>query len=378
MRNRSTRNIVLISLISIFLLVFNIIIKKHIILYAECIMAAFMLAIVFLAIQSYGIQKDKSTRLKSNLFLKTAQILTIYFIVISLFGLYFGFSKIVFSLKPISIINNTFAPVITFSCLEIFRYIITNGNKDNKKTLIIMNILIGILELSITTRYLYFYSLETAYKTIADYLIPVALKQVAFGILCYHGGLKPSFLYRIIMVIYTYMVPIHPNFSETIVCMCNIILPILIITSSLEVIDVDKREKEYITKKSNLGNVVTAVFIICLFILITGVSPIGITAIASDSMYPTFGKGSGVVTLKLKEENLKEGDIISFNKKNKKIIHRIDKIEVVGKEKRYFTKGDANNVLDKDYVTFDDINDKILFSIPLIGYPSIIFYELIS
>ena len=216
------------------------------------------------------------------------------------------------------------------------------------------------------------------YKSIADYIVPVAVKQIAFGLLCYHGGLKPVLLYRMIMVLYIYVVPIHPNFSEAIICMCNIILPIWIIAKTNEVIEEDK-EKEQITKKNNiLENLIITAVLIGLMVLVSGISPIGITAIASNSMHPTFSKGDGIITLKVKEEKLKEGDIISFNQKNKKIIHRIKKIEVIGSETRYYTKGDANSNVDDGYITYKDINNKIIVSIPLVGYPSIIFSELFS
>ena len=95
-------------------------------------------------------------------------------------------------------------------------------------------------------------------------------------------------------------------------------------------------------------------------------------------MYPTFSKGSAVITLKVNNENLKKGDIISFTSKNKNIIHRIEKIEVVEEETRYYTKGDANTTVDYGYILSNNINSKIIFSIPLLGYPSIIFNEIFS
>ena len=98
MKNRTHRNIILLSLYSAFLLIFNTIIKKQVIVYAESIIAAFMLVIVFLSIQMYGYQKDKNNAFKNRIVIKISQILIIYLISIYLFGLYFGYSKIVFSL----------------------------------------------------------------------------------------------------------------------------------------------------------------------------------------------------------------------------------------------------------------------------------------
>ena len=235
MKKRSTKNIFLISLISIFLLVFNILVKKYLFIYAESIMAAFMIVIVVLSIQMYGFHIDRNNRLKNNLFFNIAQVIATYFIIIYLLGLYFGYSKIVFSLKPISILNNTFAPIVIFICLEVFRYIVTNNNRDNNKKIIFFNFIIGLIELSISTKYLNFDNLEMAYKSIADFIIPVAVKQLALGTICYHGGLKPLFLYRSVMLIYTYLVPIQPSFNETIICVCNILLPVLLLIKTNDV-----------------------------------------------------------------------------------------------------------------------------------------------
>ena len=66
-------------------------------------------------------------------------------------------------------------------------------------------VLIGLLELSVTTKYFYFNNFEAAYKTIADFIVPVVIKQFAFGYLGYYGGLKPLMLYRVIVVLYTYL-----------------------------------------------------------------------------------------------------------------------------------------------------------------------------
>ena len=124
---KNLKNVFLISLISIFLLIFNISVKSTLFIYAESIMAAFMLVVIFLAVQMFGIQKDKNNRLKGLLFFQVAQILALYFIIIYLSGIYFGYSKIVFSLKPMSILNNTLAPII------IFFLIICTSCKDNKE-----------------------------------------------------------------------------------------------------------------------------------------------------------------------------------------------------------------------------------------------------
>ena len=203
-------------------------------------------------------------------------------------------------MKPQSIINNIFAPIIIFIALELFRYSIINNNKDNIKNIVLYSIFIGLLELSVSTRVLEFYNLEVAYKSIADFIIPVIVKQVAFGYVGYHGGLKPLLLYRIVLVLYTYVVPVHPNFGPSLNCMCNILLPVLIFFKSYSFNEDEKREKVYITKENPVVKyVIPYGLLFVLFLTVIGVLPVGITAIASDSMHPVFNKGDAVITLKV-------------------------------------------------------------------------------
>lgn len=372
---KNLKKILLLILISIFLVVFNVVIKNNIILYAESIMAAFMLIILFLSLLFWGYQKDKKYQLKSNLFIKVGQVLTLYFIIIYLMGLYFGFSKIVFSLKPVSILNNTLSPIIIFICLEIFRYIITRNNIDDKRYLIIFNIFIGLLELSVSVRHLSFNDFEGVFLSFADYIVPITLKQVMLAYLCYYGGLKGNILYRIIDVLYMYIIPIHPSFSDTMNCMANILLPLALLINISNVVEEDKKEKNILVKGNKLQYVIFLILFGLVGLLVSGYLPISLIAIASNSMSPTFEKGAVVVALKVDGKAINKGDIVSFIKDNKKIIHRVDSIIDDGEVVRYYTKGDANKSVDKDYIVYNDIEDKIIFSIPLIGYPSILINE---
>lgn len=379
MSKRSIKNLLFISLISIFLLFFNLFVKKQIFIYAESIMAAFMIVVVFLSFILFGYQKDKNNRVKNDLFLLVGQILASYFIIIYLLGIYFGYSKIVFSLKPISILNNLFAPIITFLCLEVFRYIIINNNRDNIKNIYFYSILFGLLELSVSTKYLYFSDFETIYKTLADFILPITIKQFAFGYLGYYAGLKPLMLYRIVIVLYTYVVPIQPDLGPALLCMCNILLPLVILIKTNEFVEEENREKEYITKSSNsLWYIGSCGVLVVMFLFVAGFLPIGMTAIASNSMHPTFDRGAVVLTLKVKQEELKKGDIISFISENKTVVHRIDSIVEEQGEKRYITKGDANNVIDNGYVIYAQVKNKVILSIPLIGYPVLFVGELLN
>ena len=50
-------------------------------------------------------------------------------------------------------------------------------------------------------------------------------------------------------------------------------------------------------------------------------------------------------------------------------VHRVIDKAIVNGEKRYYTKGDANEKMDSSYITDDEIDGLVLFRIKYIGYP---------
>ena len=87
--------------------------------------------------------------------------------------------------------------------------------------------------------------------------------------------------------------------------------------------------------------------------------------VISGSMEPEIKTGSiAFISKNIDYENIKEGDIISYDLGKTKVLHR-----VIDKNKEgLITKGDNNNVVDFGIVTESQINGKYLFSIPLLGY----------
>ena len=85
--------------------------------------------------------------------------------------------------------------------------------------------------------------------------------------------------------------------------------------------------------------------------------------IVSESMEPTIMTGDAIFTKKIKQEDLKVNDIISFRQRNEIITHKIvDIIEEDGIIK-YKTKGDNNKNEDKETVTYDKIEGKYEFKL---------------
>ena len=106
--------------------------------------------------------------------------------------------------------------------------------------------------------------------------------------------------------------------------------------------------------------------IIGLGILLTVTFLFGIRpyVVLSGSMESAIHTGSVCFVAKEDFYNVKENDIIAFQRNNTMITHRAVKIE----NSRIYTKGDANKSQDNGYVTPSDFKGITVFSVPYAGY----------
>lgn len=91
--------------------------------------------------------------------------------------------------------------------------------------------------------------------------------------------------------------------------------------------------------------------------------------VLSGSMEPAIHTGSVVVMAPAKDYKI--GDVITFDdagRNNIPTTHRINDIKIIGGSPVYITKGDANNTPDGREITQNEIDGKVLFSIPYLGY----------
>lgn len=90
--------------------------------------------------------------------------------------------------------------------------------------------------------------------------------------------------------------------------------------------------------------------------------------ITTDSMTPSINAGDVIIVKKVQEEKLQVGDVITFQKQDKVITHRITNIEEQDGKKVYTTKGDNNNLEDNETIEYANIEGKNVLTIPKLGY----------
>ena len=143
-----------------------------------------------------------------------------------------------------------------------------------------------------------------------------------------------------------------------------------------ELDNINRRNKNIKITKIIINIIVIVLLYNIILILISCVNKIdnislfGFKAyiITTDSMKPSINKEDVVIVTKEKEDKLNIGDVITFKKDNKVITHRITNIEEQEGKKIYTTKGDNNNLEDKEKIDYSVIEGKNILVIPKLGY----------
>ena len=378
MNKKGIKNRCLLFSLLIYILLYRLVIYEHILKYSESITAAFMMIMLFVAIMLLGFQKNKTTKITKYVTNITITIIVIFFIISYGLGLAVGFLRNSYSLAFPAIIDNIFAPIIIMICLELFRYVIVCNNKGNKPFVFLAVTLITILELSINVRNIDFNDLASTFKVLTSTVLPIISKNIVLSYLAYNVGFIPGLIYRLVMGVYVYVMPIIPDLGPYIDSMIGIGLPLLIYLYSERTLSEYYNGIEYEVRRRTFrwSDVPALVFIVILVCLISGYFPHYLLGIGSGSMSPQIEKGDAVLVQKVKDkDDIKVGDIIVFNMRNITSVHRLIDIEKRNGTTYYITKGDANNAEDNINLTMKDIKGKVKFKIKYIGIPSVYLSE---
>lgn len=150
------------------------------------------------------------------------------------------------------------------------------------------------------------------------------------------------------------------------------------------------QNKNYINKevmeleiiKKKIGNIILIFLLICAISyvissfkvykgeeVIPNIFGIYGFTISTGSMEPAIKTGDYLISKKVKSDDIKIGDIITFIDENVIVTHRVlDRITEEDGKSSFITKGDANNIEDDKIIVSEDIVSKYIFKIPMLGY----------
>lgn len=203
--------------------------------------------------------------------------------------------------------------------------------------------------------------------------------NIFFNYIAKRYGISGIIIYRLITSLYIYIIPIIPDiyiFFKTFFRMLFPFIMYLIIEGTYAKTSLVTSKK--VKQQNILSITITILLMLVVIMLISCKFTYGILVIGSGSMTGTIDKGDAVVFKKYKNQEISKGQIIVFKKNGVTLIHRvIDKRNING-EIRYYTKGDANKMMDSGYILSKDITGCVNFKIKYIGYPTIWVNEIFS
>lgn len=379
MKRGDKRTLVILTII-VFVLLFDILILKKLTKYSIC---AFIALLILTSYYLIGFRKIKS-RYDKDIILTMCIYVFIYYIIIYLLGLVIGFTRNIYSLSILSILKNIFPVIISISLIEILRYIINSQIKNNKWLLFYSAIVFTLLDSALIIKATAFTNFYKILNTFGLFVLPNLSKSILLTFLSIKSSYKPCLIYRYLMEIPKYILPIIPNFGNYLESMLYIIIPLLIFISTYNIFDKLKHRKIISKNKNSIEKYIyicLSVFLVVLICTSSGLFKYRSFVIATGSMTPNINKGDMVVIERLSDDEknkLKEGDIIAFNMDNKVVVHRIIKKYNTSRGVFYNTKGDNNNSPDGYLLDIDNIVGLEKFKIRYIGYPTVAIFDRIK
>lgn len=345
-------------------------------IYRTLILAIFLL--IYTPILKIAIKKRNITSYqKKEIIILMTIFAIIYVIGFYLLGIYFGFYKATVTFGLTSLIYFIIPLTIIITATETIREILLS--QKGKLTKVITFIVVIVIDLIIYTEVYSIKSLEDFLMVVGYILFASVSCNLLYNYITIRYGKTGIIVYRLITILYAYIIPIIPNVYIFFRSFLRILYPYFIYlflestySKTSFVVAYKDRTKEIIS---------TSVLVLTLSLIIMLVScqfKYGILVIGSGSMKGTLNYGDATIYEKYDNQTLKKGDVIVFNKDKLQIIHRINDIKEVNGKVRYYTKGDANDQIDDGYITDKEIKGITKLRIKHIGYPTLWIKEIFS
>ena len=304
--------------------------------------------------------------------LLSASLLMLYY----LSGLKFGFYKNPYGLKLQFFLPLFLPTAAVIVASEIFRYIIRA--QENKMADVICYFACLVAEMTVcSTASVALSSFSSFMELVAETMFPAILANLLYHYLSRRYGFLPNIIFRAATSLYIYLIPYTPAMASSLLSFIKILLPIgiyLFIDTLFE-----KKVMLALGKKSKFAVPITILAVAIMLLLVMVISNqfyIGTYVIATDSMTGELNKGDAAIYVRYDGQTVQEGQVIAFESNDRVVVHRVVKIAIINGQRRYYTKGDANEGIDSGFVTDGDIVGLIDHKIPFIGYPTIWLREL--
>lgn len=333
--------------------------------------------LIFVLILNFSLKKDKNY-IKPVVLRSVIAFLMFYLVVLYGLGVILGFSKSYLSLDLKTELLTILPIVLVMASTELLKKIVFSRCFKDTKIIVIYTTLIATLLILYDINITSIQSPFDIFIFVCTVLLPVVVQEALCSYITYKVSWIPSLVFKLVISLYVYIIPIVPNLGDYLNSILNILLPFLIYFDINKSIIKYEKVKEKIKKtNTRIFSITLLIFLIIVILLTSGIFKYKVVAIASNSMKPVFSRGDVIIYEKIDVKDLNVDDIIAFRKDNIIITHRITKIWKRENLYYYVTKGDANNDVDFYNPTSDDVLGKITGKFKYLGYPTVFISELL-
>ena len=314
---------------------------------------------------------------KRQILFLLAVVAALYLMLLYLAGIHFGYHRRLLVFSSATLLRYILPIAVVIIATEIIRAVLLAQN--SKLISCLLFAVCVTAELAMDAGYRDVRSIHGLMDFIAMTAFPAVTSNILYHYISKRYGMYPNMVYRFIITLYVYIIPVAPAVPQVMEAFCNLLLPLAAMLF-MDVLFEKKRKRatqQHRGKWAVAGWGLIVVVMISVVMLISCQFRYGILVIATESMTGELNKGDAVLYEEYKGQVLAEGDIIVFSKDGEsQIIHRVVAIQRINGQNRYYTKGDANKDLDYGYVTDGEVVGVVQLKIVYIGHPSLWLREL--
>lgn len=344
-----------------------------------------ILLFFYMIFVAYFVKKrEKKSNFKKQVAFLMVIFGVIYLVIYYSLGLYFEFVKSKVLLSTWSLFEFIIPLAVIIICSEILRniflsqkiYFNTKKRRINL-SLIFTYIMMVLIDLLIYTEVYDLSNLDDLLTALGFVLFASLSCNLLYNHLSSKYGSMAIIPYRLITILYVYIIPVVPDIYIFFTSFIRMIYPYIIYIITDKLYSKYDFVVAYNSQKSNIiGNTFLLIIISLIIMLISCQFKYGVLVIGSYSMTGTIDKGDAVLFEKYEEQPIQLGQIIVFDYNGIQTIHRVVDIRRKDGELIYFTKGDFNKELDDGYITSEKIIGLIRLKIKYIGRPTLWFRSL--
>lgn len=338
------------------------------------ILAAILLLPAAVLIPLY-IRKRSILSINKNQVLLIISVISLVFVMVYyLTGLKFGFYKNPYGLSLTNFFKFVLPIATVIACSEIIRSVFM-AQKD-KVTGALCYLSCVAADILICSNLPSVTSFNRFMDLMAGALFPALLSNLLLNYLSRRYGMYPGLVFRMVITLHAYVLPISSGISDSLVNFFKLLLPIavyLFVDTLYE-----KKRKYALGNTSRVWKVVSGILTALVLVIMIGTVMLvsnqfryGSLVIATESMTGELNKGDVVIFERYEDQAPEEGQVIVFAKNNTMIVHRVVDIEIINGNTRYYTKGDANEDNDDGFITDAEIVGLANQKLPYLGYPTL-------